>query len=721
MRGFRSMLGVVVAAGLLGACSSRREAAVAPARGLGAAESASQASTASGPSPTDPRPLPEAQRAASAHRAGPARDGQLDWVASWQGPPPQLFARPSDDFLLVVAGSTKLGGRPIVGRAAANSLHFVHLGRDGRVRSSVAVAQPLSWARGLALLNDGDVLAHGAKQNGSQQELFRFHPDGSIVWSHDIGREFYPWSFDVDETSGRIVLGLIPWRPRPDPVLGVTLEHSAPGGPTPARVVVVNGAGTKTFDAPLDQQALAAVALRPEGGFAVAGNAAPVSAIATATALLAPGAAGASASWISAIDASGRSSWVRTLELGAGGRLAGLGVAADGSVFVAGQGSGGTARFLQRFAAARGAPEPAIALPSSAVVRFSTSGEPDYLVERAPDGNSLTYVALDETGQARWSAGLGAMELAGVAALGDGTRLLQGRFPAVLSVPGLGAGPALTSGRPFSFFLALYSEIPAGSTAPAPVPRVLDRALPANDKTSVHSLKRRALRAFRAKRYEQACDLFAQAQNRVPHDSANLGDLGLCLQRAGQAGLAEVVDRHALALAAGTSEADSKVRHAVYHNLALLGVKQKLDFAKSTCLELPSDSPGCDRPIHVCGSYGSYGMDTRVFIGSFTVARFALTRGAADLGDIDPLTWPELGAAEGETTDRRGAPSYDVTLSFDADNRDSNYGTVSQDFAECSVIHIEGCGGRVALACSWHDADSKGSQNKIIELELGGA
>lgn len=48
----------------------------------------------------------------------------------------------------------------------------------------------------------------------------------------------------------------------------------------------------------------------------------------------------------------------------------------------------------------------------------------------------------------------------------------------------------------------------------------------------------------------------------------------------------------------------------------------------------------------------------------------------------------------------------------DGNNRDGNYGTVSQDFAECSVIHVEGCGGRVGLACSWRNAAAKGTQNK---------
>lgn len=114
-----------------------------------------------------------------------------------------------------------------------------------------------------------------------------------------------------------------------------------------------------------------------------------------------------------------------------------------------------------------------------------------------------------------------------------------------------------------------------------------------------------------------------------------------------------------------------------------------------------------------------YGMDTRVGITTFTAARFALTSTAADASDLDPLSWPTLGADAGTTSDQDGAASYDVSLRVDHDQRDGNYNTVSEPTAACDVIYSDGCSGRVALVCEWSDATTRAEpERKIVELAL---
>ena len=111
---------------------------------------------------------------------------------------------------------------------------------------------------------------------------------------------------------------------------------------------------------------------------------------------------------------------------------------------------------------------------------------------------------------------------------------------------------------------------------------------------SIAGLKRTALNTFRAKRYAEACDLFARVQNLTPTDVANLGDLGLCKQRAGDTADALVIDRYALELAASDSAQHARLRHAVYYNLAELDTKKPVAFAKKACTELESDTPSCN-------------------------------------------------------------------------------------------------------------------------------
>jgi hypothetical protein len=304
--------------------------------------------------------------------------------------------------------------------------------------------------------------------------------------------------------------------------------------------------------------------------------------------------------------------------------------------------------------------------------------------------------------------------------------LVQARYPGLFRAPGTESSQALFSGRSFAWLLASFAEARPGT--PAPRTRVLDRSLDHRDPTassvpltppSVAGLKRAALNAFRAKRYAEACDLFAQVQNLTPLDLANLGDLGFCKQRAGDTADALVIDRYALELAVSNSTEHVRLRSAVYHNLAQLDAKKPLDFAKEPCVELESDVPSCKKAIYVCGIDGTYGMNTRFGITTFTAARFALTSALANASELDPVNWPSLGADPDTTSDQDDAASYDISLRVDRDQRDGNYKTVSEPTASCDVIYSDGCSGRVVLVCEWSDATTNAApERKIVELAL---
>jgi len=357
---------------------------------------------------------------------------------------------------------------------------------------------------------------------------------------------------------------------------------------------------------------------------------------------------------------------------------------------------------------------------------FDTRG--NAVLARAPAGNPRPPrpLLLDAPTRQYFQRALGVDDVDAAVAVRSRNWLVQARYPGLFLAPGVEPSQPLFSGRSYAWLLASFAAARPGT--PTPRTRVLDRAPNRRDPTassvphtppSVTGLKRAALKAFRAKRYAEACDLFARVQNLTPTDVANLGDLGFCKQRLGDTADALVIDRYALELTASASAEHARLRQAVYYNLAQLDTKKPVSFAKEACTQLESDTPSCKKPIYVCGIDGTFGINTRFGITTFTAARFALTSAAADASDLDQLTWPTLGADADTTSDQDGAASYDVSLRVDRDQRDGNYRTISEPTASCDVIYSDGCSARVALVCEWSDAMTHAApERKIVELAL---
>ncbi|WP_242342890.1 tetratricopeptide repeat protein [Anaeromyxobacter terrae] len=118
----------------------------------------------------------------------------------------------------------------------------------------------------------------------------------------------------------------------------------------------------------------------------------------------------------------------------------------------------------------------------------------------------------------------------------------------------------------------------------------------------VEALRVSATAAYRAKRYAEACEEFAQAAKLAPGDARLAGDLGLCWHRLGRKKEAVAETLRAVRLAGPWAEHDdASLRRSAYFNLGLMGVALPVP-AAGTCGPIPP-APGCDRPLHAC-TYG---------------------------------------------------------------------------------------------------------------------
>ena len=91
--------------------------------------------------------------------------------------------------------------------------------------------------------------------------------------------------------------------------------------------------------------------------------------------------------------------------------------------------------------------------------------------------------------------------------------------------------------------------------------------------TRFTELRDRATKAFKAKRYKEACALYTEAQAAQPADAANMADLALCLQRAGDDDGAVKANQDAIRLASAPgapADKSLRVRKAAYYNLGRL-------------------------------------------------------------------------------------------------------------------------------------------------------
>ena len=277
--------------------------------------------------------------------------------------------------------------------------------------------------------------------------------------------------------------------------------------------------------------------------------------------------------------------------------------------------------------------------------------------------------------------------------------------------------------------LAVAPCLLADRTDAAPAPPAPAPARPAPPAAAVptpagaprfEDLRVRGRKAYRAQRFEEARDLWADAYSLRLDDAETAADLALAYQHTDQKDQAIATNRDAIRLSSSGklgSDKARRIRRAAYYNLGTLGAKRELRIGyddnpkdndgPSTCLRVASE-PGCAQPVFACGRVSATGGAFSRF--DYTMARFALRREAARIvedGQLIPAfeSWVEFGFDADATHDRADAASYDVTLDVSSESRKPIPGEADGVYATensgCDVVHVDACARRLGLYCAW--------------------
>jgi hypothetical protein len=359
-------------------------------------------------------------------------------------------------------------------------------------------------------------------------------------------------------------------------------------------------------------------------------------------------------------------------------------------------------------------------------VTLSTVGRDDVLIARhAPDG------AL------RWATrlgGFGGDRAFAVAADRSGAATVAASFDRDFAV-GDGCRPVRVArqqgpGSAKSVFL-LRIDAGAAPSDEARARRVADR------RGKVRAARAAAQRAFKARRYADACPLYEQVAALAPDDAPAQADLALCLQRLGRDADAIAANYKAIALGARTDlddAGDGRTRGHAYYNLTKLGVVVKLPDKK--CGPLPA-APGCGQTLWACTlppgrSYGTGGGTT------WTTLRVGVTRDDAEVGEDEDQSPPGLagGGSDDGNSDKGGnvwasgfasaerPASVDIGLdeeseSFCHEDAGDDCGK-SDGRVECALVTADACLGLVSVACT-DNRDGKDARPSIDEYHLAPA
>jgi hypothetical protein len=656
-------------------------------------------------------------------------------MADWDGSEPTLLASPGGLLAIAVFGTATFGDLKVGGDGPL-CLSLIRIGADGKLGTVRCMAPALAWAHPLALLDDGGLVIDGKKMDGSL-DLMRVRPDGAIAWEQSLPAD----KFVVTATANGAVdtVGIVLRAGLRGVDAKKTVTNLKPDGPRPSEEVRIYDGGKLRFSSlteSSDRTGIRSLALTTSGGVIAVGD--------FTADLRIHGSGGVSkaiathregTSWIAAWDAAGRVAWLRELAMSTNelwvteARVLGDGTirvlgdgrrrlvdigdaavvdmdtpdagAADGRD--AGDSRGNVRRFVAHFDAATGVPVSVRYQPMSTMLMSWGEGTlATHLSQRGGDepAYNTELTATDGIGQTRWRTDLGA-HLEAVVTAPDAV-LVDGKYNLVVTVPGREPPAYLLGNGSNRHFIGLLSWR-AGPLAAPPQP---DARF-----TELHD---RAMRAFRAKRFRQACDLFVGAQRVRPADAANMADLALCLQRAGDNDGAVRANRYALRLASvpGAPEDKSlRVRKAAYYNLS------RLDFRERGSDGVIESDFGCKRPVYVESRTGTAGGVR--YMNDFTVDRYALDSATATMTEHEyRIDWAEIGASELSANDQAGDVVYDVTTDLQRDFRDEDGDSQDGSRASCVLLNADGCSGHLGFACEFEDNGDSKPSTAIFELTL---
>jgi hypothetical protein len=236
------------------------------------------------------------------------------------------------------------------------------------------------------------------------------------------------------------------------------------------------------------------------------------------------------------------------------------------------------------------------------------------------------------------------------------------------------------------------------------------------------SLRSDADKAYRAKDYAKACELFARARDEAPRDGAAWADLGLCLGKLGKRTQAIAATRRAIEMG------DARTRLNAYFNLAALRAalhvpEAKVDAESSiapvpACLALPA-ARGCAKEVFACsrfvstGGTGVNGMEASLVFGTDEAALEEFARGPGEAAprfvDLSMMSYEQdkcrlidiCGFPECE--EEPAADAEQCKAAFEEECQQKMRGCSSAPVYKkkrCVVVHADACSGRVGVVCA---------------------
>lgn len=213
------------------------------------------------------------------------------------------------------------------------------------------------------------------------------------------------------------------------------------------------------------------------------------------------------------------------------------------------------------------------------------------------------------------------------------------------------------------------------------------------------TLRKEATAAYKAKKYEQACTLFARAAKAAPSDAALQADLGLCLGKLEKRDEAIAANHRAmvLALRKGSNGDDERIRKNVAFNLWTLGERVAVP-EDGKCATVPPP-PGCAKPLYACAYAWRFGGNRLETTGS-DVRIATEAAGARRESNGEP---PE-GDLPGSGILEFFGKGVEVLLSFSEEL--VSVGMHPEDWENwkpasrsCALVYANGCAGMVIMRC----------------------
>jgi hypothetical protein len=312
-------------------------------------------------------------------------------------------------------------------------------------------------------------------------------------------------------------------------------------------------------------------------------------------------------------------------------------------------------------------------------VTMASAGREDVFIARhTPDGALRWVVRLGGRGRDRAE---------GIAIDGRGAVTLAARFS-----DGFSLGDEVCDTRPPLSSTVDLIRIAPGASFPDEDART--RRLVA-ERAALSALRDEATRAFKDKRWAEACVAYQKVAAARPDSGAAQLDLGLCLQRLGKKKEAIAANREAIALA-GRSELDDEedpaTRRQAYLNLYKLGVSAALP--KQGCSKLLA-AAGCERNLWACVGHKRYAV-TLLEMSYSTVLRIAHSR--YEIGDgVLQDNWNDDWAAPDEQRDH---VDLAIKQSIVTDCHESGANCGEDDTTTtCKVVSADACLGLVGTVC----------------------